>query len=1021
MQDERGKIAELWKGLQNAGTTDDLVTLLRSADEMARSPFKARADIRLLRLAVFRAAMQVTRDDPEGATAFVSRFLLPVCLHAEAEAEADADEVLYRHQTRSLMGQWINGYSDSGRALVREPIYKELAKADQLANPTPAIWAIASLGFRFPGSQILLHKLQEREDHVGDAALCAEAALGNTTSGHRKLVDKVLKRIESSPEGVLNAAIQDLADPKFIPFLAKRKFRDSELFRQSLLGRILAAHRRSPAVRRSVWHAATARLRNSPKAVGAFLLSAALAEACDLPDITTTLLSLLATDGTSRFHVYTRLEECILPAQVRGWKKKLSANVISVIHQDAANSAGGTGPEFSLEQRVKHLAWETALSAGLSEAGSWANEAIAGETSPYVIGSVAERIACISLAEIPEAVLDWAKRDVNLHNGQNVENFAAANGTLKIAASAASTDALKVLLHTGLRTDGGPLRSTAELVGDVSCWLARSESEKANAIRLLLEEVKSGDGSASGQLAASGLRALAINELLEAEFAGDLFRAARSNVWPNYFRARLIESIGWLRFDGMPADITNWIIKSIESEDSSVKWASIEAAVRLGLFPGASTFRIPALEAEIARPEDPAARSYVLSLLLRGKRAERFVPAAVNVIESAPMASAWALLSNLDGTLPANILEPIGKAVSKRIRNRQTNVSAELGLFDVLANLGPRDLVAGTEWPVDTWLPSARAALADAVGIAMGMIQTDPNAKLYTEKAAETLQSLLEDGIFAVRRAAARSLANLGAGQFLCDVGLKWARSGATDLQKRAAEAAVWLPAKEARKLLAYLAASAERDVRQAVAGAAEERWRRDAAKYCMGKLLPIGLRPSDDPTKWVLDRYALGRGIIHLGDNYDLQNIRDAALAGRWKLPPNVNHWLRQLVEGLEEQWTATTRKWPEPWLPWRGVVEEFSGKAVILAEGKDPAEYPVRYALWSRHADSPAGTSSWGGSMRFESRPPLRMIFGAKKTVTILADGREKAEALITESGTNATWLISGNGKYPERQEGT
>ena len=63
---------------------------------------------------------------------------------------------------------------------------------------------------------------------------------------------------------------------------------------------------------------------------------------------------------------------------------------------------------------------------------------------------------------------------------------------------------------------------------------------------------------------------------------------------------------------------------------------------------------------------------------------------------------------------------------------------------------------------------------------------------------------------------------------------------------------------------------------------------------------------------------------------------------------------------------------------------------------------------------------TSPFRSSMTFASRPPLGMIFGAEKTVRISADGREEAQALISKSGTDVTWLISGNGKYPATTRG-
>jgi hypothetical protein len=165
--------------------------------------------------------------------------------------------------------------------------------------------------------------------------------------------------------------------------------------------------------------------------------------------------------------------------------------------------------------------------------------------------------------------------------------------------------------------------------------------------------------------------------------------------------------------------------------------------------------------------------------------------------------------------------------------------------------------------------------------------------------------------------------------------------------------------------------------------------------------------RPYADPNERVLRGYAASRALALVGDDSDVARLTSVIEADN--LAPNVQYWLERTREALEKQWNETTGKWPEPWLPWEGKIENVTGTIISNDE-----TIPAKFTLWLRRGFGEEYTA-WGGSVDFEKvSAGLKLMFAGGRKVTLRIQGRRDAEALVSGAGTSGTILL-GSGEYP------
>lgn len=393
---------------------------------------------------------------------------------------------------------------------------------------------------------------------------------------------------------------------------------------------------------------------------------------------------------------------------------------------------------------------------------------------------------------------------------------------------------------------------------------------------------------------------------------------------------------------------------------------------------------------------------------------EAYATAAAEVVRSAWTLAASEVLRGASATMrssPAPLA--LVDAIVHRIRTNESATSAEMFLFDTLAELAP-DRLLDESWNASwhEWMADSREAFVKALPDAVARANSSPRR----QRAIMFATHLLDDGAFAVRRSAARTLSNLDQ-HVLRKVCEKYMRSGSILLRERAAEYAAWLPADAEDTLdntvLRKLASDEERRVRHSAGRAVDElRHRTWAAEH----LRAIASKQAD-PNAWVLSCNASGTALSKIGDDLDIEALR--SLARTRKLPPNVRHWYRRLLKDLDRQWRETTRKWPDPWLPWRGAVEEFSGRILF---GMD--SYEVRFSLWIAPPSDGDDLAEWGGAATFKSGagsfPWNLLMAGSDENARLQIEGRSDAEAVVVRS-TGSELLLSGSGPYPSKIKGT
>jgi hypothetical protein len=114
--------------------------------------------------------------------------------------------------------------------------------------------------------------------------------------------------------------------------------------------------------------------------------------------------------------------------------------------------------------------------------------------------------------------------------------------------------------------------------------------------------------------------------------------------------------------------------------------------------------------------------------------------------------------------------------------------------------------------------------------------------------------------------------------------------------------------------------------------------------------------------------------------------------------------------VEGIEKRWRDVTRKWPEPWYAWGGLLMRGTGKVASPAVG----DIAVEYCIVKEPAKEPTGTHSWHGvALATEDRLPFTMEDDEPELV--LSDGSRGRIIVTNLSGEKL--LFTGTGPYPKR----
>jgi hypothetical protein len=970
----------------------------------------------------FQALQELTRNSVIEAERLIPEYLLPYLVH---DSDAPVSILSAISRLRECLIVWFDQYPEQQRSALRERVLNQLLLKLQ-KEPSPSIcWIISDIGYRQRDIVSALWELVEHHDNdLGDTALATLTALGVPSDERGRLLAELHRRIPQRMTTQLIIALGRLADPSSFPLVQRfwlQNDAEQASWHRSLALRIItdiADAIDSEEMQDQIWLTIVDLFEQHPERFAIDIyLGSDIASQCNSVKVVPDLLRWIgrepAGSESSSDHrrlLSLRLENCVRPRQLQGWKSLPIPSTVSVLRQDACQDTRFEGRATTHEMLVKRAAWQTLLQIGYSDALNWFQDAVSEETNRYIRREMCDLFACFYLDPLPSDVVRWVTEPYDAKLPASSAELVARLGAIKVARSAASQDSFDALLACGLSVEGQNLRESADALEEVVVSLARAGNSVV--VSQLVNTIVGNKEERLRTAAASALESLVVEELLPEHYVSQLTDTLLK--WEErdpFERSMILAALGHLSETKFPKEIFPQLRA----------WAR-DRNDRLGI----QSFMTLARQDDLLSHEDLLTKiglkgegetwntladgryaewvSHVIGLLyLRNPGALR--PAVTSLLEAGSWESTvpiiWKLYEAHRGKEQLPLPSEIAEALVRRILQRQTQISAELGIFQVVADFVPERLA---EEPWDNmwedWLPDARAALADALGEATYI-------SIHAKTKAVTLLSLLTgDGRYAIRRAAYRGLArqSMQSLQTLC---LMWLQAPTLELRQRAAEAWAWLSNDDADSDLEatvyqILATDVEKVVRETVKRTREERRKRVWAKEYLARIRQTTSMTNSE----VLAAWCYAQALTHVGDDTSIGILRGDLRTQ--SLPPHMRHWFQKIIKETIDNWEKAISKWPQPWRAWQGIIEEGQGWILL----PDQQKILVHYSLWQERATTLSENSSWGGTLQIID--DMRALTTPEEITLQLSDERQ-GKALIQTSISRRSITIVGNGLFP------
>lgn len=1016
---------QLWQRFHQSTDVNEVVRELERLDDLAQSEKIEQTQGYELRSRAFRTLQELTVDDPDQAQAMIKGYLLPYCLQTapEAPSKIRIEVSLYRKR----LSEWLDQYPETVRNPIRDMVLDDARGHLVDSAPEGACWTISAIGFRRPDLEEALWELaQEDEGERGDVALSALTSLGLPYDKREALLVALHQRVSVRHTTVLVTALRRLADSASVEKVVQHWLQPQHWQARSglawlslrVLSDVADANDSDLELQDRVWRELSRLFTECPEIFSPELhLGSDLAPRCDSERVIPFLLNWMGREaGRSqradheRWLLNLRLENCVRPNQLRGWRHPPRPQALSALRGDAQLDSKHTAMVASRDMNHKETSWKTLLCLGDKQALASYETAVADETNPYLQLKLNKMLACLRYDPLPMTVHSLVTEPFDAESGGDSREWLARLSATDLCQSAGTWEAFEALLDFGLTVDGKVLLRSSDALSVVSVALIREGENRV--LDRLVETVVCAPESRHRLAAASALGALGETGLLPKHYAPELAQLLLAEDRDALELSEVVAVLGWLPAEESAPGMYRCLVSWAQSRNDWLGGRSLETLARHRKLPTDSELLSGRLGLRRAadrwdwspETESISGASFVIGLVYMNKPDE-VTPAICSILREADWRTAFPVINLLDNlhsrsdypSLPVKVME----ALLDRARRRQTRLYAETDLFDVLARLAP-DALAQEPWD-DVWndmLPDARRALADALALAKCRDHESEN------RALSHLLLLSRDGQYAVRRASYRSLARRSvlALRAACQA---WSEAPSVQLRQRAAEACGWLPsgaewAEAFRELHEYLATDPERAVRETADRVRKERRERLWAEEYLARILGIEDMSNDS----ILAMWPYGQALMQIGDDGCLQILRSELRSPLF--PPHVKYWLRRISKGIEERWRKTTQKWPEPWLPWEGAIEEAQGR-LIFPDGQTSS---VHCSLWHQVSPTPSQPSDWGGAVW-----PISLV-GTKwdRFDLQLDDGRRGRVLPSRLSGD--VMIFQGTGEYPARK---
>lgn len=1006
--------SELLRSAESLSVFSEAESFVTNVSNALQAGTIAKEDSLVILMVGFRRFLEATIDAPAEGEKAIFRWILPACLEVNLEA---GEPNLDAHRMRELLATWIDQYPDQYKVPLRAKALAEVQSRLGSNSPIPAVWTVSVIGLRTPQLELDLQRLTQRNDNVGDAAIECLASLFPSTKIRSGIVQKVLRRLGTRKAHEFFSAISTIGDVRFIPALSRKLLGEEkdEMVNMSLLGRIADKSPLDMALQERIWRVFGRAISSNNEVLRSILFTGNGLTLCNISEVIPALTQLLREKRTGSYLVHARLKECVRPTQLLGWSRVDKQQLKSLLSPAATVVTGNRTRSATVEDHNRDTAWDTGLSAGISDVADWLAAAMVETSGPFEKRDALTFSSYYRLGSWPEQAEKLVLEEFRLEERQNVP-ISDRIAAVEFFVAVATFEALSIVLRSGITSRGSPLRSTAQAVAELAAWLAKSDVQ--GVAEQLLNLCESPEISNSRMLAIAGLESLADRNLIPPNALPRLARVAQDPSLPKYATAAAIWATSCYPEAALLPDYVAFLTRNIAEIgiDFQIRFQSFQSLVRLGIWRRHEDKFVEMLDLiessprlVPSKPERYQAWQALLLMQLAIRVPEEFLDAVIAVIENARPDAVHAVLQVCSRTHQQSTaqLQVVAKAAIARALRTFSSSYVEADTFTLMARLAPDPFVR-TEWEQvwGDWMPEARAALARAI---------EQNASALTSdlipRVLALLEMLLSDSVYRIRRIAARVYAHIDISN-LSDLCKYWSESGNSSLRLRAAEIAQYLPPNESPALDNIFLRTLREDPEKRIRDAAAEGITGLRNRVWAAQLLDlIRAGRNRQANEWVAQCYCYGRALTAVGDDETLNDLR--TLTSDPTIPPNVRNWLQSVENALDEHWKDVMRNWPEPSLPWAGALEQ-----VQIDFALDDHSLNSRLILWRQRTADPRGVVSWGGGF---FGPPglqsLQYLSGSTVRPRLLRiNGRTEAQIWISSVGTHGLVSFVGHGPYPE-----
>ena len=1015
---------QLYKSLKDSRNTVAIRNLMNEIDTLTTTGGLNKKESLELRAVAFKQLEVFTDYRLDETREIILYEILPLCL-----SENDEFSAQYR-AFRNILVEWIDNHPEQESGMIKNLVLDNLSNSIGTTRHKATSWTISKLGFaREDIIQKLLHFAVNADDEIGDDTFSTLSWLSITQEQKRIILSELHRRAEVRYNNSLVWAFARFGNSASFSVILNQWLQKEKINEKGVdtalaftaIRDIAEANENDLAFQDVIWKESVRSVEENPEDLYFPFNVGHLSTTCNSIFVIPTYLhwhgqhpEWFPNPQWARYLAQNQLEAAIKPLQIEGWSHIEDKKIFEYLEVDACLDTGVDGFFNTKEWMIKEAAWKTVLRAGYSNALTWFEHAIVGETGRSTREKIMEYLAAFKIDPLPETVFHLITDEFNDLADTDGRELGYRMGAVRLARSLASMNAFDALLNFGYTRKGKVLRESAVAIADVAISLLREG--KMEVINIVVRLAIESDRERQRMAAVHALDVIstfpeyhpALNP-----YQDKLISLVYESKREPFERGQLLGIIARLPGD-IPEKFEKDLVAWNDESDTRFQGGRIDVLAQHGKlenYPqlmrnmlniekngtdwewltGKSQFEWAAFEIGVLYNKNPESYSNVISSLVESQD--------------------WRTTTQIFGWLETTHLGEGKPELPKNVRNallyrlihKMSPLYSEVDTFGVLANLAPDNLVNNDlAKAVFNWMPDSKVALANSLRSAQ--ISQDLHRQCIV-----MLESLVDDGMYSVRRAAYRAITKYSM-EHLFNLCKSWIESPILKLNMRAAEACGWIEniasdsEQEFEDLKSACFNHLELNVREAIKRSWKERRHRQWGRIYLEKVLAVQGKNNDE----ILQAWRFGDVLTRVGDDETYQLLVEHLT--QKQLPPNVHFWIgEQILEPLKNNWRKVTQKWPEPWTESSGALERGTGKLIIDADEITD----IQYSIWLDSATTPRELHSWGGTMLFSLG--FRAFNLNKDTLSMieLEDGRKGK--IYFEGSVGNTTTFWGTGAYP------